>query len=483
MEYGNYELVIGLEVHAQLATHSKIFAPDINFFGALPNTHTSYITMAHPGTLPFLNEKVAELAVKAGIATNCNIRPYNQFSRKNYFYPDLPKGYQISQYDTPICYDGYIEIKDEQQNLKKINIQRIHLEEDAGKSIHDQNENYSLIDLNRAGTPLIEIVTYPCIHSANEAVLYVTELRKILQYTQVCDGNMEEGSLRCDVNISVRLKGQSTLNERTEIKNLNSIKNIRRAIEFEAQRQINALQNNEKIQQETRSFDAHAGITFSLRQKEEAHDYRYFPEPDLPPLVITPAFIQALKAEMPELPHQLLQKYTQAPYFLSEYDAHLLTESRPFSQYFETLTQHTIHYKAAANWMLGAIKFFLNEHNIAITEFMIAPIKIAEIIELIENKQISHTAATHQLFSALTQNPHANPTQLAQNLNLIMQSNTSSLQAWVSEVLQKYPDKVKEYKKGKKGLLAMFVGEIMKLSKGKANPQAINELLLEQLQQ
>ena len=366
-----YEVVVGLEVHAQLMTQSKLFCGDSIAYGAVPNTHVSPITLGHPGTLPKMNRKAIEYAVKMGLACHCEIEQHNYFARKNYFYPDLPKGYQVSQHTTPICKTGYVTIKtgDEERNIR---LNRIHLEEDAGKSIHDVDDENTCIDYNRAGTPLIEIVTEPDLRSSDEAFAFVSEIRKLVRYLEVCDGNMEEGSLRCDANISVRKKGETKLGTRVEVKNLNSIRNVKRAIDVEANRLIEIIEAGGTIQQQTRSFDANAGTTQAIRDKEDADDYRYFPEPDLTPFHLQDEFIEKIKKSIPALPEERIKKYT-TELSLSGYDASVLTEERTVSDYFEKIILHTTNYKAAANWMLGPVKSWMNENGKEITEFPLKP--------------------------------------------------------------------------------------------------------------
>lgn len=474
-----YEIVIGLEVHARLLTKSKLFCGDSISFGSEPNTHTSPITLAHPGTLPKMNRKAIEFAIKMGLACNCEIEKQNYFARKNYFYPDLPKGYQISQHTTPICKGGYVKIKTK-DGEKNIRLNRIHIEEDAGKSIHDADETNTNIDYNRAGTPLIEIVTEPDISSAEETYAYLTELRKLVRYLGICDGNMEEGSLRCDVNISVRLKGEKKLGTRVEIKNLNSIRNAKRAVEHEAKRLIEILENNKTIIQQTRSFDAHSGTTFAIRDKEDADDYRYFPDPDLTPFQLDDEFIDAIKKTIPALQEERIKKYI-SQWRLPDYDAQVLTEEKNMADFFETLVKYTTDHKAAANWMLGPVKSWLNENNKEIIDFALSPEKIAALINLVESGKVSHSVASTKIFSYMLQNTSAEPELIAEKQNLLQQSDASALEPIINEILEKYPDKVKEYKKGKKGLLSLFVGEVMKRSKGKADPGITNKILLEKL--
>ena len=350
-----YEAVIGLEVHAQMLTKTKAYSNDVNEYGAQVNTNISAITLGHPGTLPKMNSKTIDFAIRLGIACGCDIAREQHFARKNYFYPDLPKGYQITQDTTPICTGGSIVIRTEENQEKKINITRIHMEEDAGKSIHDVDVYDTLVDLNRAGTPLLEIVSEPELRSSQEAYNYVSEIRKLVRYLDICDGNMEEGSLRCDANISVRIKGQEAFGTKVEVKNMNSIRNVQRAIEFEITRQIEVLESGGKLSQETRGFDALKGITISMRSKEAANDYRYFPEPDLQPLFIKQEQIDEIKKDMPTLPRALFKKYTKE-FGLSEYDAYNLTDNKGIALYYEELICHTKNYKVAANWIMGDIK-------------------------------------------------------------------------------------------------------------------------------
>lgn len=476
-----FELVVGLEIHAQLSTKSKAYASDSAGFGDDPNTNISVITLGHPGTLPKANAQVIDFAIKMGLATNCTIRLENQYARKNYFYADLPKGYQITQDTTPICTNGFVDVKLKDGTVSRVGITRIHMEEDAGKSIHDQDYRDTLIDLNRAGVPLIEIVSEPDIRSSEQAGAYLTELRKVLRYLEICDGNMEEGSMRCDANISVRKKGASEFGNRCEVKNLNSIRNVQRAIEYEFQRQVELVKAGEHIDQNTLNFDAATGKTSVLRSKEMANDYRYFPEPDLPPVVLTNEYIQAIERDMPALPEQLFKRFT-TEFQLTPYDANVLLDQKELAQYFMELGTHCANYKLAANWIMGAVKSYLNEQAIGITEFPILPIQIAAIIQLIESNKINNTSATQILFPALINNPSANVAELAQSLNIIINTSDEDMMAFVNEVLAKYPDKVAEYKSGKKGLLGLFMGEVMKLAKGKLDPKEANKLVVAALE-
>jgi aspartyl-tRNA(Asn)/glutamyl-tRNA(Gln) amidotransferase subunit B len=485
----SYEVVVGLEVHAQLLTQSKLFCGDSIAFGAEPNTHVSPITLGHPGTLPKMNKKAIEFAIKMGLACHCEIVKHNYFVRKNYFYPDLPKGYQVSQHSTPICKGGFIKIKTN-AGEKSIRLNRIHLEEDAGKSLHDADSSNTCIDYNRAGTPLIEIVTEPDLRNGEEAFAYLMEIRKMVRYLEICDGNMEEGSLRCDANISVRKKGETGLGTKVEVKNLNSIRNVKRAIEAEAKRLIDKMEQGEIISQQTRSFDANNGTTFTIRDKEDADDYRYFAEPDLTPFHLQDEFIEKIRRSIPVLPEERTKKYI-SEFQLSEYDASVLTEEKYFADYFENVISFLpsprsgegsgVRYKAAANWMLGPVKSWQNENNKEIGEFPISPEQLASVIKLVDSGKISFSAASTKLFPRVLQNPGRDPEEIATEQNLIQQSDLSDIRPIVDKVLEKFADKVLEYKKGKKGLLALFVGEVMKQSKGKADPKITNKLLLEKL--
>lgn len=481
--YDKYEPVIGLEIHAQLLTNTKAFSSDAAEYGASPNTLVSPVSLGHPGTLPVLNEKAVEFAIKLGLACNCTINYYNSFSRKNYFYADLPKGYQITQFNTPICANGFINIngmRDEEKYEKKIGITRIHLEEDAGKSIHEQDPYYTLIDLNRAGVALLEMVSEPDIRTPDEAYQYVTEMRKLVRYLGICDGNMEEGSLRCDANVSVRLKKTEKFGQKVEVKNINSIRNVRRALEYEIKRQIEAIEKGEIIEQDTRSFDAVKGTTFTMRSKESVHDYRYFTEPDLPPLILTDDYVQEVKSQMPALPNELRNKFI-IEFGLSEYDAAVLTDDKEVAFYFEEIIHHTKNFKAAANWVLGPVKSYLNEYAMGIKDFALQPVQIAELVGLIDKGKISFSSASQKLFPELTKQKKKTAFDLATEQNLIQQSDTELIKELVHQALSKYPEKVAEYKSGKQGLTGLFMGEVMKLSKGKADPKVANQLLLEEL--
>lgn len=475
----NYETVIGLEIHVQLGTKSKAFCSDSAAFGGSPNTHISPLSLGHPGTLPKINTKQIEYAVRLGLALNCTINLENRFDRKNYFYADLPKGYQLTQDAAPICLGGHLDVQ-VNGKTKRIRFHHIHMEEDAGKSSHDLDPNDSLIDLNRAGVPLLEIVTEPDMRSADEAYALITEIRKLVRYIGVSDGNMEEGSLRCDCNISVMPKGSKVFGNRCEVKNVNSMRNAKRAIEYEAKRQVEVLENGGFIQQNTLDFDAVTGKTSPLRSKENAHDYRYFPAPDLPPIVLTQAYVDAIKAEMPALPNALFQQFT-TQYQLSEYDANILTETREIAEFYLALIQHTKNYKAAANWTINSVKAYLNEHKLDVNAFPISIDKLAELIALVDDNKVSLSVAKSKLFPAMIEHPKKSPLAIAEMLNLVQNSDVSVLEQFVDASIAKYPKKVAAYRKGKKGLLGFFMGDVMRSSKGKADPKVTNELLRKKL--
>lgn len=475
-----YESVIGLEIHVQLSTQSKAYSSDATEYGAGPNTQVSPITLGHPGTLPRVNEKVVEYAVRLGLACRCEIRARNEYARKNYFYADLPKGYQITQDKTPICNGGYVEIRDAEGKPKKIALTRIHMEEDSGKSSHDLDPFNSLIDLNRAGVPLLEIVSEPEFRNGAEAYSYLSEMRKLVRYLDISDGNMEEGSLRCDVNISVRPVGQAAFGTKVEVKNLNSFRNVQKAIDYEVERQINLVENGEKVTQQTRTFDAVQGKTQVLRAKEDAHDYRYFNEPDLPPILVTEDYIQSVQEKLPPLPRELFAKYRKLG--LSEYDAGLITEQKAMALYFEAVLENTEQYKAAANFLMGPVKSYLNEKALPVEAFPVPAERIAALLALVESGKVSNTVASGELFKLLLENPEADPAELAQAHNLIQESDESELMELVRQALEKYPDKVAAYRKGKKGVQGLFMGEVMKLSGGKADPKVASKLVQQELE-
>lgn len=476
--YDKYELVVGLEVHAQLNTASKAFSADSAAYGAAPNTLISPISLGHPGTLPKLNEQVLSFGVKLGLAMNCQIRRWNEFARKNYFYADLPKGYQITQHTTPICTGGWLDIKKDDHQTRRVGVTRIHIEEDAGKSMHDQDAYDSLIDLNRCGVALLEIVSEPDMRSSREAYNYLTEVRKLVRYLEICDGNMEEGSLRCDANISVRLKGAAEFGVKVEVKNMNSMRNVQRAIEYEFTRQIDRVEQGETILSETRSFDAVNGTTFALRSKELANDYRYFPEPDLQPVIVEEAYISHIRKAMPPLPHELLMRFTSS-FGLNEYDALVLTDTREVALYFNELTSLTSNYKHAANWVMGPVKSWLNAEARPMEDFPLAAEQIAALIKLIDDGVVSNSIASQRLFPAMIEEPNVSPLDLAKSMNLVQERDKDELRTHVEAVLSVWPDKVAEYKGGKKGVLGMFMGEVMKRTQGKADPKFTSQLLNE----
>ena len=475
-----YEVVIGLEIHAQMLTKSKAYASDANEFGSHPNTNVSVVSLGHPGTLPVMNKKTIENAIKLGLACHANIASDQYFARKNYFYPDLPKGYQITQDKTPICTGGYLVVKDDQGVYKNVGITRIHMEEDAGKSIHDVDLYDTLVDLNRAGVPLLEIVSEPDIRSSQEAYNYVTEVRKLVRYLDICDGNMEEGSLRCDANISVRLIGAKEFGTKVEVKNMNSIRNVQRAIEFEISRQIEVIETGGLVSQETRGFDALKGITISMRSKEAANDYRYFPEPDLQPIYVGQEHIEAIKDEMPALPRELYLKYTEQ-FGLSEYDATILVDNKHIALYFEEILVNTSHIKMATNFLMGEIKGYLNQRVLEITEFPLKPSSIADLINLIEAGKVSYSVASNKIFPAMFENQALSALELAIELNVLQESDESSLVNYINQVIEGNPNEIQRYINGEKQLVGFLMGQLMKVSQGKADPKQANPLLRKML--
>lgn len=476
-----YQPVIGLEIHAQLSTESKIYSPEANSYGDPPNTNISVVTLAHPGVMPRLNHKVVEYAIRMGLALGSEISQYQIFDRKNYFYPDLPKGYQLTQDKTPICVGGGVDIAVEGALPRKIQLTKIHIEEDAGKSMHVAGQKYTQVDYNRSGVPLIEIVTEPDIHTAEEAGAVLTQVRQIVRFLEICDGNMEEGSLRCDANVSVRPVGTTTLGRKVEIKNMNSIRNVMRAIQVEVARQIALIEAGEEVISETRNFHAEDGTSSSMRTKEELNDYRYFPDPDLSPLEVSEEWIEEIRKGMPRLASEWQEELTTT-YQLPVYDAEVLTESPALAQYFIDTAGHTKHYKAISNWMMGPVKSWLNENNADIIHWPIQPKALAAVIELVAADKLSFSVASQQLLLLLLEAPDADPAQLAAQHQLIQESDAGALQPIIEEVLAAHPDKVAEFKKGRKGLLGLFVGEVMKRSKGKADPKKTNQLILKQLE-
>lgn len=479
MPYDRYETVIGLEVHLQLATHSKAFCGDDTRFGMLPNTQVSPISLGHPGTLPRLNTRQVAFAVKLAYALNSRVNPVNTFDRKNYFYADLPKGYQITQDKQPICVGGELPVK-LGDTWKPIRIHHVHMEEDAGKSIHNLHPRKSLIDLNRAGTPLLEIVTQPDLRSAEEADAFMTGIRQLARYLEISDGNMEEGSLRCDVNVSVRLKGATVLGERCEIKNLNSMRYARQAIEYEVKRQIDLIEAGGKVEQQTLNFDPATGVTSPLREKEDAHDYRYFPEPDLPPVVISPKYLEEARQELPPLPWEVYAHLT-GDNGLSGYDASILFEERETVLLFEAVSRHCRNPKGIANLLINRLIPHCQEQKIPLDRFPVSPEHLGAFILLIDSGKVSSSIAYQRLFPAMIESPGLSPEALAISLNLLQQGDDDFLGDLIRQILEAYPDKVNEYQKGKKGLMGFFMGELMKRSKGKADPAKATRMLSEAL--
>lgn len=474
----SYEAVIGLEVHAQMLTDTKIFCGCSTKFGVEPNTQTCPICIGMPGVLPVLNRKALEFAIRTGLATNCTISPYSRFARKNYFYPDLPKGYQISQYELPICEHGYIEIIIDGQN-RKIGITRIHMEEDAGKNIHEGAGQYSFVDLNRAGVPLMEIVSEPDLRSPVEAVEYMKKLRTILRYLGVCDGNMEQGSLRCDANISIRPVDEKEFGVKVEIKNINSFKFVEKALDYEIRRQIKVLKEGGKIIQETRLWDSAKGITESMRGKEEAHDYRYFPEPDLVPILVDQKWIDEIKASLPELPDLRRQRFVSI-YGLPENNANLLVSEKATADWFENAVKLGGQPKAVANWIMGDLMKLLNAENKTIEECHLEPLRLVEMLKLVEQGTISGKIAKTVFEEMYRTNKTAD--EIVQEKGLVQIRDSGEIEKTVDEVIAKHPKEVERFKAGEEKLLGFFVGQIMKKTKGKANPQMVNELLKKKLQ-
>lgn len=473
-----FETVIGLEVHAQLLTESKAFAPVSNRFGAPPNTNITPLCLGHPGTLPVPNENLVRFAVRLGLATHCKIAKKSIFARKNYFYPDMPKGYQISQFETPICYDGHLDIEMENGQTKRIGITRIHMEEDAGKSIHDQDPHNSLIDLNRAGTPLLEIVSEPDLRSPKEAAAYMRKIWQIVRYLDVCDGNMEEGSLRCDANVSIRPVGQKTFNTRAEIKNLNSFRNVERALVYEVERQKEVVRSGGSVIQQTLLWDPNELKTRQMRSKEEAHDYRYFPEPDIPPVIVTDDMMEEVRLELPELPEARRRRYI-ADFKLSDFDASVLTEDRLLADFFEAILEHGVPAKPVANLVITEVRRIMNEEGSTISAFPVAPAQIASLVALREEDKIS-SSAMQTLLDAMAKagaGSDISAEALAREQNLLQVSDTGFLEPLVDEVLKGHPSEVEKYLDGKQGLIGFFVGQVMQKSKGKANPGLVRELI------
>ena len=472
-----YEPVIGLEVHAQLLTKAKIFCGCSTQFGAEPNSHACPVCMGMPGVLPVLNRKVVEFTMKMAMATHCRINASCNFARKNYFYPDLPKGYQISQYAQPLSEHGYVDIELD-GGKKRIGITRIHMEEDAGKLLHDEHLPSSYVDLNRTGVPLIEIVSEPDMRSAEEAAAYLKRLHEILVYLEICDGNMEEGSFRCDANVSLRPKGETAFGTRAELKNMNSFRNVQRALEYEIKRQQYILENGQEVIQETRLWDDSQGVTQSMRGKEEAHDYRYFPDPDLVPIVIDNEWIEAVKKSLPELPLEKRERFVR-DYQIPPYDAGVLTSSRALADYFEEVARLSGKPKIASNWVMGDVLRFLNEDKRDIKECPILPRSLAEMILIIEDGTISGKMAKDIIVEIYrTGKP---PKTIIEEKGMVQITDEAALEKTIAGVIAANPTQLEQYRAGKEKLFGYFVGQVMKATQGKANPQLINELLKKML--
>jgi len=473
-----YETVIGLEIHAQLKTESKIFCSCSTRFGQAPNENTCPVCFGMPGVLPVLNKKAVEFGIKMALAVDCRINRRSIFARKNYFYPDLPKGYQISQYEEPLAEHGRIRIFSGELE-KEIGITRIHMEEDAGKSIHSATDNMSYVDLNRTGVPLLEIVSEPDMRSPREAVAYLKALRGILLYLEICDGNMEEGSFRCDANVSIRPRGQKEYGIRTEIKNMNSFRHVQKALEYEISRQIDLVEDGEEVVQETRLFDVEKGVTRPMRGKEEAHDYRYFPDPDLPPLIIDPEWVERIRAGLPELPIARQKRFVSA-YNLSESDAQVLTSEKDLADFFEQAVPEYNQPKKICNWIMGELLGKLNETGASISDTSISPRHLAKLVRMVDEDRISGKIAKTVFAEAFEKG--IDPEKVVEEKGLVQISDTSALEEMVDEVLAAHPDEVQRYKDGQKKLLGFFVGQVMKKTKGQANPGLVNKILNKKLQ-
>lgn len=476
----DYETVIGLEVHVELKTNTKIFCNCSTEFGADPNHHVCPVCLGLPGVLPVLNKKVVEFGILAGLALNCEIAEFSKFDRKNYFYPDLPKAYQISQYDLPLAQNGYLEI-DTREGSKRIGITRIHMEEDAGKLVHQgsiSTSPYSLVDYNRTGVPLIEIVSEPDMSSPEEARAYLEKLKAIIQYTGVSDCKMQEGSLRCDANISIRPAGTKEFGTKTEIKNLNSFKALQRALTYEVERQIEVLEEGGQIVQETRTWDEDKGITLSLRSKEEAHDYRYFPEPDLVPVVISREWVDSIKKRLPEMPGEKRKRYVEE-YGLPAYDAQVITTSKEMADFFEECVAGYPDAKTVSNWMMGDLSRLLNANNMDITQCRIKPSQLVEMLKLLDEGTISGKIAK-TVFEEMFETGK-DPGAIVEEKGLVQISDEAAIQGIIDEVIADNPKSVQDYKAGKKKAMGFLVGQVMKATKGKANPQVVNKILQEKL--
>ncbi len=473
----NYEAVIGLEVHAQMLTDSKMFCGCATTFGSEPNTQTCQICIGMPGVLPVMNRKALELTIRTGLAMNCTISSYSRFARKNYFYPDLPKGYQISQYELPICEHGHLDITVDGER-RRIGITRVHMEEDAGKNIHEGSGNHSFVDLNRAGVPLMEIVSEPDIRTPREASEYMRKLRTVLRYLGVCDGNMEQGSLRCDANVSIRPAGSKELGVKVEMKNINSFRFVEKALEYEIKRQIRTLEEGGRIIQETRLWDPSSGTTQSMRTKEEAHDYRYFPEPDLVPIMAGENLIREIRSSLPELPDAKKDRFI-ADYGLSEYDADMLVTERSTAEWFEEAVKAGGDPKTVSNWMMGELMRLLNEENRSVEECTLSPARLVEMISLIGNGTISGKIAKSVFEEMYRTGKSAGEIVKAKGLTQI--SDSELIEKAVDEVISSHPGEAERFRGGEEKLIGFFVGQVMKATKGKANPQMVNELLKKKL--
>ncbi|MFI5211704.1 MAG: Asp-tRNA(Asn)/Glu-tRNA(Gln) amidotransferase subunit GatB [Ignavibacteria bacterium] len=474
-----YEPVIGLEVHAQLKTKSKAFCSCSTDFSSPPNTNICPVCLGHPGTLPVLNRNLVEYILRMGLAANCTIRERSIFARKNYFYPDLPKGYQISQFDQPVCSSGYVDISG-----NRIGITRIHMEEDSGKSIHYFASDKSLVDLNRCGVPLIEIVSEPDIRTPQQAYDYLTKLKQLVVYLDICDGNMEEGSLRCDANVSVRLKGSKEFGTKCEVKNLNSFKNVSDALDYEIKRQIELLESGGKVTHHTMTYDAKSKVTSPMRSKEEAHDYRYFPEPDLVNVYVDENWINETRKALPELPEQKAKRFVKM-FLIPEYDADVLTQERGIADYFEDVcaTVKGNNYKSASNWIMTEVMRILNDEKIPIEKFQISGKNLSSLVNMIAEGKISNNIAK-EVFAEMLNHTDAekqNPETIVREKNLLQVTDSSEIEIIVKKVIEDNPEETKRYKNGEVKLLGFFVGKVMKESKGKANPKAVNELIISNL--
>ena len=477
-----YEAVIGLEVHAQLLTNSKAFCSCTTKFGNTPNSNSCPVCLGMPGVLPVLNKSVVEFAMKMGLATHCEIAPKSVFARKNYFYPDLPKGYQISQYEEPICRNGYLDVELKDGSTKRIGLTRIHMEEDAGKSIHDLDVD-TLVDVNRCGVPLIEIVSEPDLRSPHEAHQYLLMIKQIVTYLGICDGNMEEGSLRCDANVSVRLKGEKKFGTKTEVKNMNSFRHVERALEYEINRQITLIEDGGIVVQETLLWDADKNIAISMRSKEEAHDYRYFPDPDLVPVLVDENWIAAVASSVPELPKERRNRFVNE-YRLPKYDADILTVEKELADYYEQaagkLTRRNPEgFKSISNWVMTDVLRVVNDEHVPLSDFPVSPENLASMVNLIGEGVISGKIAKDVFDEMLKTKEH--PKAIVERKGLVQVSDTGALEKIVDAILTANPAQLEEFRKGKIQLLGFFVGETMKATKGKANPKIINEILKNKL--